>query len=158
MSDTSRTCVRFRLGREGFGLPLDEVREIAAVPAITLVPMAPPMVRGLVSLRGQVVTLIDAATLFSRTLPAARTREDRLALVFSPPWDHLALYVHAPVEVGEATLALSMTMSAGEEAAAASGPSGALASASGEILHLLSARDLVSWCEARVIEGFRRRN
>src|SRR5262245_48469993 len=95
-------CVRFRLGTQGFALPLWQVREIATAGRITPVPLAPAVVRGLANLRGRVITLIDVAVVFDRPLPQARFLADRLALVLSAPYDHLGVYVHAPVEIGQA--------------------------------------------------------
>ncbi|HET9481249.1 MAG TPA: chemotaxis protein CheW, partial [Candidatus Polarisedimenticolia bacterium] len=102
MAGNDNVCVRFRLGAEGFGLPLAQVREISTVGALSRVPLAPAGIKGLLNLRGRVVTLLDVARIFGRELPAARSAEDRLALVLSGPWEHLGLYVHAPVEIAHA--------------------------------------------------------
>jgi len=37
-------------------------------------------------------------------------------------------------------------------------PALGIATVSGEIVHMVSARELVDFCEAKVLEGFRRRN
>ena len=166
------SCVRFRLGRQGFGLPLDQVREIVTAGSITPVPLAPSVIRGLANVRGRVVTLIDVATVFQRTLPPVRDAVERLALILAPPWGHLGVYVHSPVEIGQAIAeesTLSVSAAAGKAHAAEAGaemeasgrlggPAVALATVSGEFVHMVSARELVAFCEARVLEGFRRRN
>jgi len=158
MQGESDAFVNFRLGGEGFGIPLAQVREIAPVGRIAEVPLAPASIRGLANLRGRVVTLIDVSRLFSLPLPEARGPEDRLALVLSSPFEHLALFVHAPVEIAHAAGAWSApraaAMTAGAEGQAdvpVSPGAGAL------MLNLVSAADLVARCEARVIEGFRRK-
>jgi twitching motility protein PilI len=52
--------IGFRLGDEHFLAPREEVREIIACPAsLARVPGAKPWIAGLVSLRGQLLTLID---------------------------------------------------------------------------------------------------
>jgi purine-binding chemotaxis protein CheW len=54
-----REFLAFLLGPEAYALPLSCVREIMRVPVITEVPRAPHEVLGIVSVRGQVTTLID---------------------------------------------------------------------------------------------------
>ncbi|HET6333694.1 MAG TPA: chemotaxis protein CheW [Polyangiales bacterium] len=54
-----REFLAFLLGPEAYALPLSCVREIMRVPVITEVPRAPHEVLGIVSVRGQVTTLLD---------------------------------------------------------------------------------------------------
>jgi purine-binding chemotaxis protein CheW len=54
-----REFLAFWLGPEVYALPLSCVREIMRVPPITDVPRAPREVLGIVSVRGQVTTVID---------------------------------------------------------------------------------------------------
>jgi purine-binding chemotaxis protein CheW len=54
-----REFLAFLLGPEAYALPLSCVREIMRVPTITEVPRAPHEVLGIVSVRGQVTTLLD---------------------------------------------------------------------------------------------------
>jgi purine-binding chemotaxis protein CheW len=54
-----REFLAFLLGPETYALPLSCVREIMRVPMITEVPRAPHEVLGIVSVRGQVTTLLD---------------------------------------------------------------------------------------------------
>lgn len=54
-----REFLGFVLGGESYALPLSSIREIMRVPKITEVPRAPRDVLGIVSVRGQVTTLID---------------------------------------------------------------------------------------------------
>jgi purine-binding chemotaxis protein CheW len=42
-----------------FGIEVEKVQEVASLAEITRVPLAPAVVRGLISLRGQIVTSID---------------------------------------------------------------------------------------------------
>lgn len=170
LRDATNSCVKFRLGRQGFGLPLAEVREIAAAGRITPVPLAPPAIKGLANLRGRVITLIDVSNVFRRPLPPARFVEDRLVLILSSPWQHLGVYVHAPVEIGRTAAEdgqvdgqAHMTMAAGGAAGAtaqdaADSPALSLTTVSGDFVHMISASDLVAFCEAKVLEGFRRKS
>lgn len=51
----------FSLGSETYGIRIDEVSEILLPRPVTPLPGAPPFVRGLVSLRGTVLPVIDMA-------------------------------------------------------------------------------------------------
>ena len=54
-----REFLAFVVGTETYALPLSCVREIMRVPSVTAVPRAPREVLGIISVRGQVTTLID---------------------------------------------------------------------------------------------------
>ncbi|HUH13210.1 MAG TPA: chemotaxis protein CheW [Longimicrobiales bacterium] len=60
-----------------YGLPVARVGEVLRVPTLTRVPVADPEIRGVVSIRGEVVTVVDMgvrlrAIAVDETLPAAR--------------------------------------------------------------------------------------
>ncbi len=57
--DTRRQFCTFRLDSHLFGLDVQDVQEIIRQQSATRVPLAPPVVRGLINLRGQIVTVID---------------------------------------------------------------------------------------------------
>ena len=54
-----REYVAFFLGDEEYGVSIERVREILKPPPITEVPRAPPPVIGVITLRGEVVALVD---------------------------------------------------------------------------------------------------
>ena len=54
-----RQYCSFMLDRACFGLAVEQVQEVIRFQPITRVPLAPPAVRGLINLRGQIVTAID---------------------------------------------------------------------------------------------------
>ncbi|MFN0019846.1 MAG: chemotaxis protein CheW [Pirellulaceae bacterium] len=56
---TSKQFCTFYLGGQCFGLDVLKVQEIVRYQPLTRVPLAHPMVRGLINLRGQIVTAID---------------------------------------------------------------------------------------------------
>jgi purine-binding chemotaxis protein CheW len=60
----------FPLGPERYALPMEEVREIVAAPALTTLPTAPAVVLGLVNLRGDVLPVFDAGRLVASPYPA----------------------------------------------------------------------------------------
>jgi purine-binding chemotaxis protein CheW len=58
MSASQQFCT-FYLGEQCFGLDVLKVQEIVPQQPMTRVPLAHPMIRGLINLRGQIVTAID---------------------------------------------------------------------------------------------------
>jgi len=56
--------VVFRVERERYALPLSAVREVVVPPDVwSRVPRAPPAVRGVINLRGRVVTVVELGRL-----------------------------------------------------------------------------------------------
>jgi purine-binding chemotaxis protein CheW len=55
--------IHFDLGTERYGVPLDSVAKIDHVPAIVPVPRTPPFVKGIASLRGEIVCVVDLRAL-----------------------------------------------------------------------------------------------
>ena len=65
MSSTGpRQYVTFSLMGEEYALPIHQVREIIAYEPITAIPSMPPVVRGVMNLRGYVVPVIDLPVKF----------------------------------------------------------------------------------------------
>jgi purine-binding chemotaxis protein CheW len=60
-AEPERSYIRFELGGERYGVPLESVTKIERVPTIVAVPRTPGFVRGIASLRGEIVTVIDLA-------------------------------------------------------------------------------------------------
>ena len=58
MADEHQYCT-FYLAGHYFGLDVLKVQEIIRYQEMTRVPLSPPVVRGLINLRGQIVTAID---------------------------------------------------------------------------------------------------
>jgi purine-binding chemotaxis protein CheW len=69
----------FALAAEEYGLPILAVREILACPAITPVPRAPAHIRGVINLRGQVITVMDLRVRFE--LPAGEKTDQTCIIV-----------------------------------------------------------------------------
>jgi purine-binding chemotaxis protein CheW len=59
-----------------FGVEVEKVQEVLRHQQMTRVPLAPPVVRGLINLRGQIVTAID----LRRRLELAEAPPDRLPM------------------------------------------------------------------------------
>jgi purine-binding chemotaxis protein CheW len=58
MADEREYCT-FQLGDGYYGIDVLRVQEVIRYQEMTRVPLAPPLVRGLINLRGQIVTAID---------------------------------------------------------------------------------------------------
>jgi len=64
----------FRLSGENYGIPIQSVREILEFVEPTIIPTMPPFMRGLISLRGIVVPIIDLQSLLGRERTQAARR------------------------------------------------------------------------------------
>ncbi|MCC6136621.1 MAG: chemotaxis protein CheW [Candidatus Contendobacter sp.] len=76
MADLRRQFCTFFLDDRFFGVDVEKVQEVIRYQIITPVPLAPPVVRGLINLRGQIVTAID----LRRLLQVEDTLADRLPI------------------------------------------------------------------------------
>ena len=56
---TARQFCTFYLGADFFGVDVQQVQEVLRYQQQTRVPLAPKMIRGLINLRGQIVTALD---------------------------------------------------------------------------------------------------
>ncbi len=58
MASTQQFCTFF-LNEQLFGIPVEQVQEVIQYQEMTAVPLVPEVIRGLINLRGQIVTAID---------------------------------------------------------------------------------------------------
>lgn len=58
MAGEAQLCT-FLIDGSVFGVPVSQVQEVLRYQPMTLVPLAPPVVRGLLNLRGQIVMAVD---------------------------------------------------------------------------------------------------
>jgi purine-binding chemotaxis protein CheW len=74
--DDLQTFLLFRIGDEQFGLPIEAVQEVMALPSqLTRLPRAPSFVKGVMQVRGEVIPVIDQASRFNgQPATAARPR------------------------------------------------------------------------------------
>jgi purine-binding chemotaxis protein CheW len=70
----------FALGREEYGLEILKVREIIGYMDITAVPRTPSYVKGVINLRGQVISVVDLRAKFGMEA-AAKTEETCIIVV-----------------------------------------------------------------------------
>lgn len=64
----------FYVDAEMFAINILDIREIIEYSALTSVPMAPPLIRGVINLRGSVVPVVDLAVRLGRTRNAMTDR------------------------------------------------------------------------------------
>ncbi|MBX2879487.1 MAG: chemotaxis protein CheW [Granulosicoccus sp.] len=81
-STLQRYCT-FYLDKYYFGIEVEQVQEIIRFQEITPVALAPEVVKGLINLRGQIVTAIDLRRLLE--LPERAKEEDPMNIVVRTP-------------------------------------------------------------------------
>lgn len=77
-ADRGGKYLTFALGREEYGLEILKVREIIGFMDITAVPRTPAYVRGVINLRGQVISVVDLRSKFAME---ARERTDETCII-----------------------------------------------------------------------------
>jgi purine-binding chemotaxis protein CheW len=132
-----RELLVFELGEVPYALPVERVREIVRLRPITPVPRVAPEIRGVISLRGEIVLVIDARRRLQ--LPqAAPTRASRIVVVQDRegrPAGILVDAVRAVLRVGEDAL---RPATAGE-----SGPVAALCRSGGQFVSVIDPERLL---------------
>ena len=72
--------VSFKIGKEYFGVHINNVQEIVRVPEITAVPEMPSFVEGVINLRGKIVSIVDLSKRI-RIERGPRTKASRILIV-----------------------------------------------------------------------------
>jgi purine-binding chemotaxis protein CheW len=88
--DGAQQLLVFRTGRELFGLELSGVHEVVDAPVLSRVPEMPPTVLGVVSVRGELITVYDPTPLLT---PAGASGHTGAALLFTHGDRRIALAV-----------------------------------------------------------------
>ena len=148
LPDTLHPILVFELGGETYGVRLDAVREIAPVGELRRVPRAPRLIRGLVDLRGRMVTALDLAVLTGR----ASEGEGGFLLILAEPRDHLALWSPAAIDLRSLDLAGLRPRPGGDDEpdvfdGTAAGDAGSVS--------LLSTEKILLLCEQEVLRRYR---
>ena len=73
--------VVFRIGDEEFGVDISQVIEISRMRDITHIPDAPGFIKGVINLRGKVITVIDIAKQFGLNLVDESSKTSRIVIV-----------------------------------------------------------------------------
>ncbi len=88
----------FKSGNNLYGIEIKYVKEINRNPLITAIPLAPPVVAGMMNLRGQVVSLLDFEILLN--LPTTHLKKHSIVLKKEPgEMDMIALLVAQATDV-----------------------------------------------------------
>ncbi len=78
MNGTRAWCT-FRLDEKLYAVPVEHVQEVLRSAVVTRVPLAPRAVRGLINLRGEIVTVVDLRQPLQ--LPSAKPASPTLVVV-----------------------------------------------------------------------------
>ncbi len=76
-----RELLCFTVDGDPYAVPIDRVREIVRMRAITDMPRVPPEILGVISLRGEVVQVLDLRLRFGVGAPPA-TRTQRIVVIY----------------------------------------------------------------------------
>jgi len=87
----------FFLDSEVYGLPLEQLREVARLTRIRRVPGAPPGVAGLVNLRGEIICALEVRTILG--LGARATSESSILVALRGFADPLGLVVDSIADI-----------------------------------------------------------
>jgi purine-binding chemotaxis protein CheW len=93
-----RQLLTFEVDSTPYAVPVERVREIVRIRPITPVPRVPPEVRGVISLRGEIVEVIDLRRRLDLE-PAAPVRSTRIIVVHSENGKAAGILVDAVREV-----------------------------------------------------------
>jgi purine-binding chemotaxis protein CheW len=87
----------FFLDSEVYGLPLEQLREVARLTRLRRVPGAPPGVAGLVNLRGEIICALDVRTILG--LPAHAPADSAILVALRGFADPLGLVVDSIADI-----------------------------------------------------------
>jgi purine-binding chemotaxis protein CheW len=89
--------VTFSLGSEEYGVEISSVQEIIRATDITIVPGAPPHVRGVINLRGKIIPVVDLRTRFQ--MPAGEVTDSQRIIVIELQGKRLGMLVDGVSQV-----------------------------------------------------------
>lgn len=87
----------FRAGNEEFAVKIEEVREIIKLGAVTPIPESPDFIKGIINVRGEIVTAIDIRSRF--LLPISDEIESKHIVVTKKDENLFGLIVDEVIEV-----------------------------------------------------------
>ena len=73
----------FKLGKETFAIPISNVREVLKLPDLTDIPGTPDFIRGVINVRGSVVSVVDLNRKFGKPLTIEDKKRTRIIIVES---------------------------------------------------------------------------
>lgn len=140
---TLQLALEFTLARERYALPLTAVQEVHEIALLKRVPKAPPVIAGLLDVRGRVVTLFELLRVFD-----LEGDEDgpAVALILAPPDGHIGLLVRSRPRVTR------LDLSAAEPA---EGLIESVLPACDKLYNIISPRRILEYCEKQVLDVFK---
>jgi purine-binding chemotaxis protein CheW len=99
VNSTKTPYVTFRCGDSIFGIDIGCVQEINRNLSLTRVPLAPPFVRGVVNLRGEVVTMLELRVLMEQ--PRAEASLSQRSLILHSAGETFGLWVDSVSDIVE---------------------------------------------------------
>ena len=87
-TDLQQQCLTVQVGEEMFALGIEAICEILEYRDLTIVPLVPPLIRGVINLRGAVVPVIDLAVRLGRASSPV-TERSCIVIVELPHSSHL---------------------------------------------------------------------
>jgi purine-binding chemotaxis protein CheW len=76
LKEETLQLIVFRLGREWYGVEITKVKEVIKVSKVTYLPSAPEHIAGIISLRGNILSIMDLKMIFNlpHEMPTDKTR------------------------------------------------------------------------------------
>ncbi len=96
MVNESVELLEFKIGKQSLAFDVDAVEMVIEAPETTVVPGAPDFVRGVINLRGRIVTVIDLAMILELDIG---DREPDQVLVLKVDGEEYGIPVHGVDEV-----------------------------------------------------------
>lgn len=100
----------FRLGDDGYSIPIDYIREVYPLVSWTALPTTPDFVLGLVNVRGKILTALDIRPLLQ--IAPAPPRPGAFLIIVSAHGIEVGLLADGELEVAPGDTELSPTLSA----------------------------------------------
>ncbi|MGK7390906.1 MAG: chemotaxis protein CheW [Candidatus Cyclobacteriaceae bacterium M2_1C_046] len=63
--DKQRQFIVFKLGEEEYAIPIENVKEVTITPLISKMPKTPSFIKGVASIRGEVIAILDLESRFN---------------------------------------------------------------------------------------------
>lgn len=81
MSDNTGRFLEFNLGSEKYAIPLLKVREVISIPETTPIPKAPGYFRGIMNLRGHVISIVDLRMKLGVEMSGERPQDEAVVIL-----------------------------------------------------------------------------
>ena len=69
----SQQLIVFHVGKEEFGLQIDQIKEVVITPKIAHIPLMPTYIKGIANIRGNIIAIVDLIERFKIATDAQQT-------------------------------------------------------------------------------------